>query len=194
MTRSRSTPRTRRRASTTERRRRPSGRCRRRWNTVPPLARANASSAAGVVDAVARQVLLAGRRDRETPAAHRSRAACAGRRRASCASPGSVEVARRDPRRRERIGRPRSRRCRATPDGTAHTDAVKPEKRCSGSPGLSTDSGMTLNWTSGRPPRACSVAGRAADLAGADRQRTALPRTATASPSARAAADCGRRR
>ena len=37
-------------------------------------------------------------------------------------------------------------------------DAEKPEKRCSGSPGLSTESGMTLKRTSARPPRACSVA------------------------------------
>jgi hypothetical protein len=39
-------------------------------------------------------------------------------------------------------------------------EAEKPEKRCSGSPGLSTESGMTLKSTSARPPLACSVATR----------------------------------
>src|SRR6185369_6128224 len=49
MTRSRSTPRTRKRASTTERASPPMRQVPAGWNTVPPLARANASSAVGVV-------------------------------------------------------------------------------------------------------------------------------------------------
>ena len=54
-------------------------------------------------------------------------------------------------------------------------DAEKPEKRCSGSPGLSTDSGITLNSTSARPPLRVLGRDQAADLAGADGQRSALP-------------------
>ena len=37
------------------------------------------------------------------------------------------------------------------------TETVKPEKSCSGVPGLSTESGMTLNCTSARPSLAFEV-------------------------------------
>ena len=193
MTRSRSTPRTRSRASTTERASPPMRQVPAGWNTVPPLARANASSAAGVVDAVARQVLLAG----DQVAKRRLRVdlaqdAQAGDEDLRVARIG--EVAGADARRRERIGARDLDRCRVDSGRHCAADAEKPEKRCSGSPGLSTESGMTLKSTSARPPLRVLGRDQAADLAGADRQRPALAEQPLRAHLREARADCGRRR
>ena len=98
--------------------------------------------------------ILAGHQAAERRLRCRSRAAGAGPRPAPCVARVG-EVAGTDARQGQRVGGRRSRPCRAIPAGTAHAEAEKPEKRCSGSPGLSTDSGMTLNSTSARPPSAC---------------------------------------
>ena len=100
-----------------------------------------------------RRVRAASRRRtaRETPAARRCRAACACRRRASCGRSLGRGSAARSAARRARIGRSDRAAVRATRGWHCHTAAVKPGYACSGSPGLSTDSGITLNCTSGRP-------------------------------------------
>jgi hypothetical protein len=118
------------------------------WNTVPPLWRANCSSAS-LLSAVAGQVFLARDQGRNDGAAiDVAQLAQARHQHAQVVRLG--QVVGHDARRRQRVGL----RMPTVPLLTGRhwvADAEKPEKRCSGSPGLSTDSGITLNSTSARP-------------------------------------------
>ena len=160
MTRSRSTPRTRSRGSTTASRVAAHAAGAGRMEHGAALgARERLERGVGGRHAVAGQVLLAGdeaakRRLRVDLAQHARGPRRAPWRRADRSGSRRGCAAARAGR------RSRSRRCRVDSGRHCAADAEKPEKRCSGSPGLSTESGMTLNSTSARPPLACSVATR----------------------------------